>query len=281
MRRSTDLFCATIRRTSSSSTRLFTKGPSFEYRVSSEDGDTTPRRTCMRCGFVDYENPKVVCGSVLTVGGNIVLGRRAIEPRRGFWGIPAGYLEMGETGEEGAAREAREELNADVRVGRLLAVYSLPHIGQMQLIYSSVLKNEDRVDQGGVEGSSLSAGQETDEVALFRWEDIPWDRLAFPTTSWALWHHYRKRELASQGDCLGSPTPETTQTTQTPSATGTSSNVGPEQGFIKGGNDLACSTERLDSGGPVFSAPTGNRSLFWCPARGLHLKQGWKPFVDG
>ncbi|CAM9130122.1 unnamed protein product [Ectocarpus fasciculatus] len=148
--------------------------PSFEYKVQSTE-DPKLRKTCATCGFVNYENPKVICGSVLTAKGGeeadgndgfYVLGRRNIQPRRGFWGIPAGFLELGETGEEGAAREAREEMNADVDVGGLLAVYSLPHIGQIQMIYSSELKDTQGANGALVDNAkSFSAGQETDEAS--------------------------------------------------------------------------------------------------------------------
>ena len=84
--------------------------------------DTLPRRVCQRCDFIDYQNPKIVAGAVVTRGTHILLCKRAIEPRKGFWTLPAGFMELGESGEEAACREAREEALADIRIERLLAV---------------------------------------------------------------------------------------------------------------------------------------------------------------
>ena len=143
------------------------------------EGDTHPRLVCGDCGFVNYENPKVVVGSVCTWEDRILLCRRAIEPRRGFWTLPAGYLEVHETTMEGARREAQEEACADIEIQHLLAVYNIPRISQVQVIYRARLL------------SDVAAGPESQEVGLFRWDEIPWDDLAFPSVRWAL-HHYRE-----------------------------------------------------------------------------------------
>ncbi|MEJ1159798.1 NUDIX hydrolase [Prosthecomicrobium sp. N25] len=144
------------------------------FRRTVPPGDTLERDVCGHCGFVDYRNPKVIVGSVVRAAGLVLLCRRAIEPRRGFWTLPAGYLELGETAEDGARREAREEANADIRLRGLLAVYSIPRIGQVQLIYRAALA-------GGV-----APGPESLEVALLRPDEIPWRDLAFPSVAWAL-----------------------------------------------------------------------------------------------
>src|SRR3954453_16023330 len=102
--------------------------PSFSQLV--PEGDNRPRDVCESCGYVAYSNPKVVVGSVLTEGERVLLCLRAIEPRRGFWTLPAGYLEHGETLEEGAAREAEEEAGAAIRTDGILAIYSISRIGQ-------------------------------------------------------------------------------------------------------------------------------------------------------
>jgi ADP-ribose pyrophosphatase YjhB (NUDIX family) len=145
----------------------------FSRRVPT--GDSLPRDICDRCGFIHYVNPKVVVGSVVTYQGKFLLCRRAIEPRRGFWTLPAGFMEQGETAEDGARREAREEANADIVLRDLLAVYSIPRIAQVQLMYRATLADP-----------SFSAGEESLEVALFDWDDIPWKELAFPSVHWAL-----------------------------------------------------------------------------------------------
>ena len=102
-------------------------------------GDNRERLVCPDCSYVAYENPKLVVGVVATWEDKILLCRRAIEPRCGFWTLPAGFLENGETPEEGAAREAWEEAYAELEIVDLLALYSLPHISQLQLFFGDRL----------------------------------------------------------------------------------------------------------------------------------------------
>jgi ADP-ribose pyrophosphatase YjhB (NUDIX family) len=149
---------------------------SFVHRV--PPGDNRPRLVCNDCGFVQYENPKVVVGSVCTWEDRILLCRRAIEPRKGFWTLPAGYMEVRETSIQGAMREAWEEAFARVEIDALLAVYNIPRVSQVQLIYRARLLSP-----------SVEAGPESEAVGLFRWEEIPWTELAFPSVRWALTHH--------------------------------------------------------------------------------------------
>lgn len=138
-------------------------------------GDTHERDVCTSCGFVHYVNPKVVTGSVVTHGGRLLICRRAIEPRLGYWTLPAGFMEVGETVEEAARREAREEANAEIVIDRLLAVYTITRLAQVQVMF---LAHLDR--------PVFSAGPESLEVKLVAWDDIPWDELAFPSVRWAL-----------------------------------------------------------------------------------------------
>lgn len=145
----------------------------FSHRV--PEGDSLPRAVCDTCGFINYVNPKIVVGSVVTHGEKFLMCRRAIEPRRGYWTLPAGFMEEKETSEEGAAREAMEEANAHIRVRDLLAVYNIPRISQVQLMYRAELLSPD-----------VSAGAESLEVAFFTWDELPWDELAFPSVYWAL-----------------------------------------------------------------------------------------------
>ena len=156
--------------------------PSFVQRV--PEGDNRPRRVCKDCGFVDYENPRVVVGSVVAWQDRILLCRRAIDPRRGFWTLPAGFLELHEDAAEGARREAWEEARAEIEIDQLLAVYSISRISQIQLIFRARL--------GAPE---FSAGPETLELDLFSWRDIPWDEIAFPSVHWALGHFHEVRDL--------------------------------------------------------------------------------------
>jgi len=152
----------------------------FERRVPA--GDDHARLVCRDCGFINYENPKIVVGSVATWEDRILLCRRAIEPRRGFWTLPAGYLELNEAAAAGAGREAWEEARAELAIDQLLAVYSIPRISQIQLIYRARLVTPD-----------VAAGPETQELDLFDWAAIPWDLLAFPSVHWALADHHAVR----------------------------------------------------------------------------------------
>ncbi len=154
--------------------------PSFVKKV--PDDDTYERSVCDHCGFIHYRNPFIIVGSVVRHGGQYLLCRRAIEPRKGFWTIPAGFLEMAETPQEGARREAREEANADLDISALLAVYTVRHLSQVQLIYRASLAVPE-----------FSAGVESLEVQLFDWDNIPFEHIAFPSVHWAL-HHERAVE---------------------------------------------------------------------------------------
>lgn len=148
--------------------------PSFARTV--PPGDTLERAVCERCGFVVYDNPRVVVGAVVRREGRVLLCRRAIEPRKGFWTLPAGFLELKETPEAGARREAREEACADIEIDTLLAVYTIPRLSQVQLIYRARL------------AGPYAPGPESEAVELFERERIPWDDIAFPSVIWALDH---------------------------------------------------------------------------------------------
>jgi ADP-ribose pyrophosphatase YjhB (NUDIX family) len=143
------------------------------------DGDDRLRLICPDCGFIHYENPKMVVGSVVRSGDRVLLCRRAIAPRLGYWTLPAGYLELNEAPHEGAMREALEEANARIEILSLLAVYSIPRLSQVQLIYRARLTDE-----------AIEPGIESLAVGLFSWARIPWSEIAFPTVRWAL-HHDR------------------------------------------------------------------------------------------
>lgn len=139
------------------------------------DGDNRSRLVCPDCGYIEYDNPKVIVGAVCIWGDQVLLCRRAIEPRVGFWTIPAGFMELNETTGQGAVREVWEEAGARVEVTGLIGIYEIPHISQVYVIHGA------RMTEAG-----YSAGEESQEVALFDWERIPWDELAFPSVAWAL-----------------------------------------------------------------------------------------------
>ncbi len=150
------------------------------------DGDNRERNVCTSCGFVHYLNPRIVVGSVVHRDRRILLCRRAIPPRTGYWTLPAGYLETGETVAAGARREAHEEAGADIAIERPLGIYSLPRISLIQIIFVAGLVNPD-----------IAAGAESLEVRLFAWNEVPWEELAFPSVRWALedWQHGRSHGI--------------------------------------------------------------------------------------
>ena len=156
----------------------------FTRRV--PDGDNLARDVCDACGFIDYVNPRIVVGSIVEHDERILMCRRSIEPRKGYWTLPAGFMEQGETTEDGARREALEEANADIAIRDLLAVYNIPRISQVQLMYRATLVRPE-----------FSAGEESLEVALFTWDDIPWEELAFPSVYWALTQYRSVRDEAT------------------------------------------------------------------------------------
>jgi len=144
------------------------------------EGDERERSCCSdaSCGFISYQNPKIVVGAVCKWEGKVLLCQRAIPPMIGKWGYPQGYLEMDETTREGAARETLEEAGAsfDPERAELLAMYNLGG-KEVQILYEVDLAN-----------GSFSAGIESQSVQLFDWDEIPWDDLAFPTIGLALNH---------------------------------------------------------------------------------------------
>ena len=150
------------------------------------EGDNRERMICADCGYILYDNPKIVVGSVARWGERILMCRRAINPRRGYWTLPAGYLELHESTSAGAEREAWEEAQARILIDGLLAIYDIPRISQVQLIYRARLTDP-----------AVAAGPESLEVGLFDWNDIPWAEIAFPSVGWAL-HH--EREAQQSGD---------------------------------------------------------------------------------
>lgn len=147
------------------------------------DGDEHERDVCEHCGFIDYRNPRIIVASVVSKNDQILLCKRAIEPRKGYWTIPAGFMELGETVEEAAIREAKEEAIADIEIDCMLAIYPIPRIGQVQIMFRANLI------------SDYAVGIESEEVCLLDWKDIPWRNIAFPSVTWALTHYAETREL--------------------------------------------------------------------------------------
>jgi ADP-ribose pyrophosphatase YjhB (NUDIX family) len=145
-----------------------------EVELLTPEGDHLPRDVCPACGTVHYVNPKVIVGCVPEwEDGRILMCRRAIEPRLGRWTFPAGFMELGETTGEGAARETLEESQAEVEVGALFAVIDVPYVSQLYLIH-----------RGRMLSPHHGPTHESSETILMREDEIPWDEIAFPT----IWH---------------------------------------------------------------------------------------------
>jgi len=146
------------------------------------EGDSVPRHVCTTCGTIHYQNPKMVVGCIPEWEDRILLCRRAIEPRHGLWTVPAGFMENGETTAQGAARETLEEANARVEVGDLFALYNIPHISQVYMLFRARLLDLE-----------FRAGAESLEVRLLAESEIPWNEIAFATVRNTLTHYFSDR----------------------------------------------------------------------------------------
>jgi len=138
------------------------------------DGDTKDRWVCVRCGHIHYHNPLIVVGCVPERDGKVLLCKRAIEPRYGYWTVPAGFMELGESQAQGAARETLEEACAEVEIGHLFAAVDVIDAGQVHLFFTARLRGD------------FAPGDESLEVRLFREEEVPWDDIAFRSGRFAL-----------------------------------------------------------------------------------------------
>ncbi len=146
------------------------------------EGDNRQRHVCTDCDTIHYQNPRIITGCLPEWQGKILLCRRAIEPRAGYWTLPAGFMENGETTHEGAARETLEEANARVELAALFSLLDLPHANQVFMIYRGTLLDPD-----------FSPGEESLEVRLFAEDEIPWEALAFPMIEQTLRLYFRDR----------------------------------------------------------------------------------------
>lgn len=145
--------------------------------------DSRPRFVCEHCHTVHYQNPKIVCGCLPVWNDQILLCRRAIEPRKGFWTLPAGFMENGETTPEAAIREAWEEALTRVAIEELYCVFNIPHISQVYMMF-----------RGHLEDGHYGIGDESLETRLFSEEEIPWNDLAFPTIARTLRYFFEDRK---------------------------------------------------------------------------------------
>lgn len=146
------------------------------------EGDNRPRYVCDHCRTVHYQNPNIVAGTLPIWEDKVLLCKRAIEPRYGTWTLPAGFMELGETMEQAAMRESREEARANVEIDDIYTLISLPHVDQVYVMYRAQLLDLD-----------FQPGEESLEVRLFSEAEIPWQELAFRTIHYTLEKYFADR----------------------------------------------------------------------------------------
>jgi len=162
-------------------------GTAVTYRVP-DDGDTKQRAVCPACATIHYENPLNVVGTVPYLGDKVLLCKRNIEPRFGKWTLPAGFMELGESTSQGAARETVEEAGAQFEMGDLFSVMSVIRVGQVHLFYLARLLSDQ-----------FDPGFETIEARMFSEDEIPWDEIAFRTVKETLEHYFADRRTGRFG----------------------------------------------------------------------------------
>ena len=145
-------------------------------------GDSLPRYVCDQCGEIHYQNPRLVVGCIPEQDGKMLLCRRAIEPRYGYWTLPAGFMENGETTRQGALRETLEEAGARVELGAAFSMISVPRVNQVHLFFLSRVADLE-----------VKPGAETLEIRLFDESEIPWQEIAFRTVAMTLRHWFADR----------------------------------------------------------------------------------------
>jgi ADP-ribose pyrophosphatase YjhB (NUDIX family) len=177
------------------------------------EGDNRPRYVCSHCEAIHYQNPKLVIGSIPVWEQDgepkVLLCKRAIEPRYGYWTLPAGFMENAETTAEAAVRETEEEAGAHIEIGELFTLLNVPHVHQVHLFYLARLVDLD-----------FAAGIESLEVKLFSERDIPWDELAFPTIRTTLELFFADRVKIREGGAYGFHSQDIVRPMRTAAASG-------------------------------------------------------------
>ncbi len=156
------------------------------------EGDSLPRYVCTVCNTIHYQNPKIVVGCIPEWEDKVLICKRAIEPRLGWWTLPAGFMENNETLAQAAARETLEEANARVEIGNLFTVYSLPHISQVYFLFRARLLDLD-----------FKPGIESLEVKLVSELEIPWNEMAFRVIHDPLKRYFEERRQGELGFHMG------------------------------------------------------------------------------
>ena len=161
-------------------------GSPVEFRI--PDGDHLPRFVCPNCHTIHYQNPRIIAGCIPVRGDQVLLCKRAIEPRLGYWTFPAGFMENGEAVQDGAAREAMEEALARVEIGSLISIVNVIRAHQVHITFRATLLDDD-----------FGVGPESLEVGLYREDQIPWDDIAFLSVDFALRRFFEDRKAGREG----------------------------------------------------------------------------------
>jgi len=151
------------------------------------EGDNRLRHVCPSCGTIHYQNPNIVAGTLPVYQGKVLLCKRAIEPRKSYWTLPAGFMENNETTEEGALRETWEEAQAKVNLGQFYSMITVPAISQVHIFFLATMDKPE-----------FASGPESEEVALFSEEDIPWKEIAFGTVKMTLRKYFEDRKTQAE-----------------------------------------------------------------------------------
>ena len=165
---------------------------SNDIHLSIPEGDTFPRYVCTKCETVHYQNPNMITGAIPVWQGKILLARRGIEPRKGFWNLPCGFLELNETVEEGAIREVKEETGIDIALHHLHTVYNLPHANQVYVIFVADMIHDN-----------FELTPESTDIKLFKLDELPWDEIAFSSNSFALKNYIQDLKTGFKAVHLG------------------------------------------------------------------------------
>lgn len=161
------------------------------------EGDNRQRHICQSCNYIHYVNPRMICGTLPIHDNKILLCKRSIEPRKGYWTLPAGFMENGESIEHAAHRETQEEAMATAINSHLYSIFSLPHINQVHIFYKCNINN-----------GHFGAGVETEDAQLFQLDDIPWEHIAFKTVYRCLEHYiedFKTGEFSLRSEEISTP----------------------------------------------------------------------------
>ena len=165
---------------------------SDQLQFTTPPGDSYNRFICQNCHTIHYINPRAIVGCLPVYDEKIILCQRAIEPCKGKWNLPAGFMENGECAEEGALRELKEETGLDGSIIKLHCVYSIPHVNQVYLIFLTKIESLD-----------IEPGEESLSVTLFDFQEIPWGDIGFSSSVFAIEKYMEYINLKDQRTFIG------------------------------------------------------------------------------